>query len=185
MPRYSVESLRSLNWILPSEDVEESGSGEADITLVPRWCRRGPIRPTEDVGIENLVAAISAYSSHINELAQSQWKLTLVERLLGEVRTRLSRLEERQVIVVPVETLEPEPYTLRRPLSVVVEPVDAEFVATFYDANVSASGETAEDAVTNFKDVLIATFEFLQSEENLGAALKKQKRILETLLQPR
>ena len=56
-----------------------------------------------------------------------------------------------------------------------MEPVDDEFVATFYDANINASGDTREDAVENLKDVLVNTFRRYSElgENQLGVALGK------------
>ena len=66
-------------------------------------------------------------------------------------------------------TFDPQPYELIQKIPVRVRPVEDSFVATFVDANVNASGETAQDAVENLKDLMAALFETL-------GALPKERR---------
>ena len=85
---------------------------------------------------------------------------------------------------VPIETFDPEPFELRRPLSVVVQGSGTGFVASLFDANINASGETAQDAVANLKDLILALFIRLRREpiENLGKGPARQRAVLEGLL---
>jgi len=80
---------------------------------------------------------------------------------------------------VPIETLTPEPYIVRRPFHVVVRPSDGEFIATFFDANLGMSGDTAEEAVQNLKAIIVDTFEqFEQHEAVLGPEPARQLAVL-------
>ena len=65
-------------------------------------------------------------------------------------------------IIVPVQVLDDERVTLTRPFYVVVEQSGDSFIATFFDAHVSASGETQWEAVDNVKDLVAATFHRLR-----------------------
>ncbi|HEX9734731.1 MAG TPA: hypothetical protein VGG06_22390 [Thermoanaerobaculia bacterium] len=65
-------------------------------------------------------------------------------------------------IIVPVQVLDDERVSLTRPFYVVVEQTDDNFIATFFDAHISASGETQWEAVDNVKDLVVATFHRLR-----------------------
>ena len=87
-------------------------------------------------------------------------------------------------ILVPVETLEPEPYELVRPVLIVVQPDNGSFIATLFDANINASGDTQQDAVANLKDMLVTLFERLEREPraNLGKGPAMQLAVLRRIL---
>src|SRR5207247_10911151 len=67
-------------------------------------------------------------------------------------------------LIVPIATLEPAPYDLLREFSVVVQAVDDGFTATYFDANISTSGDTQEEAVSNLKSLLIDLLQDLEAE---------------------
>ena len=87
-------------------------------------------------------------------------------------------------IVVPITTLVPALYDLVRDISVVVQPVDRGFTATFFDANISTSGETQEEAVENLKSLIVDIFEDLEAEppEKLGPEPVRQLGVLRAFL---
>jgi predicted RNase H-like HicB family nuclease len=119
-----------------------------------------------------------------NELAKSIQDLRLdgIDRELRQTISRLKRLELGQPLIVPVESFAPEPYELLTPFHVVLEPSDNEFVATFFDANISASGETGMDALANLKDMILAVFEALELEKDLGPSPSKQLSVLKQFI---
>lgn len=82
--------------------------------------------------------------------------------------------------VVPITTFAPEPFEARRPLSAVIQPIGDEHLATFFDANINASGETQEEAFANLKDILLATFQMLERmpESRLGPGPRRQRAVL-------
>jgi predicted RNase H-like HicB family nuclease len=86
--------------------------------------------------------------------------------------------------VVPIETFAPEPFEVLRPLCVVVQPQDGGYIASLFDANINASGETAQDAVANLKDLMLALYVRLQKEpkERLGKGPARQRAVLQALL---
>ena len=86
----------------------------------------------------------------------------------GELRPKPmpTRLSSAATFWVPIETFDPEPFELRRPVSVVVQAFGNSFVASLFDANINASGETAQDAVANLKDLILALFIRLGKEPN-------------------
>ena len=91
-----------------------------------------------------------------------------------------------QSFIVPIETLAPEPYVLKRSMQVVVRPADGEFIATLFDANIGMSGDTPEEAVGNLKSLIVDIFEQYESEEaSLGRGPARQLAVLRELIQRR
>ena len=91
-----------------------------------------------------------------------------------------------QPIVVPIGTFAPEPFSLREPIWAVVQPVDDGFVATFFDANISTSGDTQEEAAANLKDLILDIYLDLEKEpaERLGPEPKRQLAVLKSITGP-
>ena len=101
---------------------------------------------------------------------------------IREINAELTRRVE--TILIPIATLAPEPYALVRAIPVVVQPAGREFVATFFDANISTAGDTQEEAVANLRSLLLDMFEYLESEppEALGPEPTRQLGVLRVFL---
>ena len=101
------------------------------------------------------------------------------------LKSRLDDFERSRSLLVPIDTFAPEPFEVVKSFQVVVRPVEDEFIATFFDANLSAAGATPEEAVYNLKDVILATFDALtdHKEEELGPGPARQIRVLQQFLQ--
>lgn len=82
--------------------------------------------------------------------------------------------------IVPVQSLDNEDLELKKVPYVVVEEQDDSFIATFFDAHISSSGDTPYEAVDNVKDMIAATFKRLQKAlaEKLGPLPTRQLAIL-------
>jgi len=107
------------------------------------------------------------------------------EVVLNEIREIKAELNRRvQTVLIPITTLAPEPYALARDIPVVIQPTGDEFIATFFDANISTAGETQEEAVGNLRSLLLDTFEYLESEpaEALGPEPARQLGVLRAFL---
>ena len=89
-----------------------------------------------------------------------------------------------QPIVVPISTFAPEPFSLRETMWAVVQAVEDAFVATFFDANISTSGDTQEEAIANLKDLILDIYLDLEREpeERLGPEPKRQQAVLQSLI---
>ena len=88
--------------------------------------------------------------------------------------------------MIPITTLAPEPYRILRDIPAIVEPTTDGFIATFSDANISASGDTPEEAVSNLRSLILDTFEYLVSEppDSLGPEPARQLAVLRAFLKP-
>lgn len=118
--------------------------------------------------------------------AKPKRKLTSGSRKKTPTRTSSSPTKRPSIswpvlaAVVPITTFAPEPFEVLRPMSVVIQPLGDEHLATFFDANINASGETQEEAFANLKDVLLGTFQMLERmpESQLGPGPKRQRAVL-------
>lgn len=104
---------------------------------------------------------------------------------LEEVARNVAKIEAeladtRKQASVAITTLSPEPYMLRRSIPVHIQPSGESFIATFFDANISTSGETQEEAFSNLKSLIVDTFDYLESvpEEQLGPEPLRQIAVL-------
>jgi predicted DNA-binding antitoxin AbrB/MazE fold protein len=89
-------------------------------------------------------------------------------------------------VVVPISTLEPEPFDLLRSIPVVVQPTADGYLATFFDANIGITGDTKEESVANLRVLLVDVFEELEREEaRLGPQLVRQLAVLRCFVKRR
>jgi predicted RNase H-like HicB family nuclease len=87
----------------------------------------------------------------------------------------------------PITTFAPEPYEASPPALVVIQRSEDAFVASFFDANIHASGDTEEEAFRNLKSLILDIFESLSGEPpgRLGPEPKRQLAVLRQLIRKR
>lgn len=107
-------------------------------------------------------------------------RMACIEQDLLALKAQVSELQRGCTAVVPIDTLAPESLEVTRPFHVTVEPYEDEYRASFVDANLSAFGETRNEAVWALKDILAATFEMLSDlgEARLGPGPARQFQVL-------
>ena len=128
--------------------------------------------------------------SEWQEPASHAHRVAIVEKELRDVSARLTRVEGlcekalEKPVSVPIATFAPEPFEVISEFCVVVQPDEGSFVATLFDANVSSSGETQEEAVANVKDLILMIFQGFEHEDDseLGPAMIRQKHALRSLI---
>jgi len=82
-------------------------------------------------------------------------------------------------VFLMIDDLAPSPLVLVRSVPVIVYKEDGVHVASFVDANINASGETAADAVEMLKEMIASTYRLLRREEPaLGTQPKNQLAVL-------
>jgi len=104
-----------------------------------------------------------------------------IPELIGAFREELTvRLRESARIGI----LEREPYEVIKPFQAVVRVQGEDYIATFFDANLSASGETQAEAIYNLKDVIVGVFDILdiKDESELGPGPAQQKKTLQEFI---
>lgn len=122
-----------------------------------------------------------------------QWNMTAyalfqcvasIASKMDAVMAEMTELRKAKTFVVPITTLAHEPLQMKLNIPATIEGDGEEFTATFYEANVSASGETQADAIANLKESLVAKYEFLESlpENELGPLPARQWDVLRNVL---
>lgn len=114
-------------------------------------------------------------------------RLEGLEREILLLKRRVADLDKFAPLWIPVQTFAPEPYEVMKPFNVIVQRSGDEFVASFLDANLNASGSTEEEAFSNLKDIITGVFDCLteHDEAKLGPGPLKQLRVLKTFLKKR
>lgn len=111
-------------------------------------------------------------------------RLEKLEQEIVSLKETCKLLRDGRSFCVPVETLTPEPYIVKRTFHVVVCPSDDDFIATFFDANIGMSGDTATEAVANLKASIVDAFEqFEKYESVLGPEPTRQLAVLREFIQ--
>jgi hypothetical protein len=77
-----------------------------------------------------------------------------------------------------VHTFAPQPYRAKKPIPVLVRPHEGEFLASFVDANVNASGETEQEAFEAVKALMLDMLDQLTSMPKLGPKLAARLAVL-------
>lgn len=157
--------------------LDEEPGGWLAVRL-PRFLHEQLMREArrQEVSLNQLVASV---------LAQHMGAVTGVESAASRPEGLVNELTERvQPIIVPITTFAPEPFELRDSLWVVVQPVADGFTATFFDANISTSGDTQQEAVANLKDLILDVFLDLEEEpkDRLGPEPARQLAVLRALI---
>lgn len=112
---------------------------------------------------------------HCSNCDNNRFTLTSAGYSIVELMERHS---PSSAVVVPIASLAPEPYKLIRDIPVLVASCGESFTASFMDANISASGDTQEEAFSNLKGLLLDVFESLADDGNLGSGPHRQKYVL-------
>ena len=123
---------------------------------------------------------LSQLFERTRETFKTQARLAAIEMELARLQKRVGRLARRVALTVRIESLAPEPYSIRKPFSVVVRQQGVDYIASFFDANVSTSGDTPEESVLNLKDLVVAIYEDLSGrpEDQLGPGPCRQLQVL-------
>lgn len=111
-------------------------------------------------------------------------KLEGLKREIIILKERVNKLESDKAYRIYLETLEPEPYLVAKPLNIHIRFCEDEFIASFHDANLSTSGDTQEEAYDNLKEVIITIYNTLNRHEDseLGPGPLRQKKILNSFI---
>lgn len=138
------------------------------------------------VALNQIVDLFSRVQKDLTNAWGRAIRLEAIEKEVLLLRQRIGHLEQDRLLSLVVRSLAPEPYRLLRPLEVSVRREEDTYIATFYDANLSASGDTPEEAVMNLKDVVVAAHEALSglNPEQLGPGPAEQIAVLKEFIEP-
>lgn len=127
---------------------------------------------------------LHAFQNTLLERLKERSKLEILSQEILLLKDRVAQIETTTPAIVPIESLSPEPYCIYKTIHAVVRQQGNEYIATFYDANLSASGDTDTEAIYNLKDIIVGTFEILSSHErtDLAPGPARQLDVLESFI---
>ena len=175
--------FESINVIYP--DVEETPEKVwSEAPECPMIIRTTPREPIAGEWAKEIPELIGAFREELTVRLREATRIGILEREVALLKQRCSRLEELSPILVPIQSLAPEPYEVIKPLWAVVKVQDDQYIATFFDANISASGDTQTEAIFNLKDMIVGSFEILSetSANELGPEPVQQKKVLQEFI---
>lgn len=156
-------------WLLPMQSLTIGGQIRALNISGAEQVKEGLIRE------QHLNVTISAMRGEINTISQQ----------LTELKQEILRLQSLRSYVVSLTTLSAG-FSLKQPIPVTIEGDDENFTATFVEANISASGETESDAIANFKDALVSSYQVLADlpGNQFGPLPARQWEVLRNVVNP-
>lgn len=128
--------------------------------------------------VEEQLRAVFGYTKRLDDLCE---RVAGLESKIEQVIKRLGELGAlRRSFLVPIESLEPEPYEILRPFTAVVIEGEGEFEAAIFDLGIFASGDTEEEALANLKETLVDALDRLNGlpDTRLGKGPLRQKGLL-------
>ena len=129
-----------------------------------------------------LIALMADWKTERQEIMTA---ITAIKRDVAGLARQLNKLSNvNPTRAATLSTLGIEGIEIRKPISVTIEQDGDSFIANFYEANLSAAGDTIPKALGGLQNLIADAFEDLENEplEKLGKSMKKQKRILQEML---
>jgi hypothetical protein len=106
-------------------------------------------------------------------------RLDQLEQEVSQQKRRLEALESRAVpCPMEIRSFAPEPYCVKKAIPVVVRQHAGEFIASFLDANLNASGETENEAFAAVKVLMLDMLDNLSRQKKLGPKLASRLAVL-------
>ncbi|MHC4406628.1 MAG: hypothetical protein ACYTG0_43950 [Planctomycetota bacterium] len=89
-------------------------------------------------------------------------------------------MAENQPVCTKIASLGTPGYRLLKSIPVTIRQDGDEFIATFFDANISTGGDTQQEAVANLQSLIADFYDELTAtpQEALGPSLQRQKHVL-------
>ena len=124
-------------------------------------------------------------------ILQLELRISDLTRQCKTLQNRVSQLEETAPsVVVPINTFAPKPFELIKPVLALVEPVidengePCEYIASFVDGALSATGDTLEEAIALLKSRMTSQYRFLASlpADRLGRTPQRQLTALRSVM---
>jgi hypothetical protein len=162
----------------------------SEFQTTPGWAQCSPVTPFQ---VEHTVPAegwedaakqvLGNLARIVHTRTQTELKLVALNARVKCLESALDDVRNRAAVVVPIQSIAPEPFELLQPIQAVVQQSGEDHIASFLDANMNASGETQEEALANLKDVIIGSFEALEAiADRLGPGPKSQLAVLREFL---
>ena len=148
-----------------------------------------PFFEPEEKGEGWASALTEAVRRLLDSVSVRQREHARLESIEGQLRSLAAKIEDLpKQLRVPITSLAPEAFELLKPIEVVIQCVDEEdYVASFFDANVNASGCNPNNAFANLVETIVSRFDTLDKlpPEKLGKGPKRQIAVLREFIRRR
>jgi len=147
----------------------------------PQWEAR------QEEAFRSLIANVAEFFVEQHTLAQLANRINGLEDLhrsdFGLLHERVKALEEQsqqRSIATCINSLELKGAKVAIPIPVAIHASGDEYIATFFDANISSGGDTPQEAFHNLCDILVAKITLLASltPEQLGREPARQLAVI-------
>jgi hypothetical protein len=185
-PKPSImQPIGSRSWVVKEQGF--SRESEPDMIFgAACFPRRQFVQTTLGIGetTDDLVQAMQLFAQDVSTRVDTDFRVSVLEKVVLELRHVVNELTTARTIQVPIISFAPEPYSLKRPIIAIVQPDWDQFIATFFDASITATGDTQNEAVDNLKEVLLNAFRRFRElgEDRLGPGPRKQYAVLKSLI---
>ena len=159
---------------------DSRGTGQVDIQLQPDTPAEvfepemalAPKPSEEFKNFQDLVDRVLALPKSEVDKLKADWK-----------RKRSKKKGRTKMVISSLEA----PFNVIKPISVIIRKIDDSFVASFEEANVNASGDTKDEAISNLRKYLIDLFDSLNTQQpnTLGPALKRDLESMKQYIRKR
>jgi hypothetical protein len=107
-------------------------------------------------------------------------ELAALRNEITTLKAIIEQLASKRNIIVMITTLYPDPFRLLRDVPVNLEIDEDDCVATWYEANISASAESEGDAIAYFKAQLVSAFVLFETtpESEMGPLPLRQWNVI-------
>ncbi len=175
-----MESRQSIRWKSDEPLGWKSGGALCEKFIFPRTIEGKPTVMVQNWE-ESIPRAFLSFQTATLESWASLSKIHLITQEIGSLKNRLAKLEQDQPFFVPIDSLYPEPYSVHKTIQAVVRKTGDQYIAAFFDANISASGDTESESMLNLKDMIAAAYEtlILHEVDKLGPMMRTQLGVLE------
>jgi hypothetical protein len=115
---------------------------------------------------------------HEHRIARLEERVMILEQALPA--TLAAVMTESQPVCTTISSLGVPGYRVLRPIPVTIRQDGGEFIATFFDANISTGGDTHQEAVANLQSLMADLYDELATTPlaELGPCLQRQKHVL-------
>jgi len=115
---------------------------------------------------------------HEHRIGRLEERIMILERALPA--TLAAIITDSQSVCAAISSLGIPGYRVLKPIPVTIRKDGDEFIASFFDANISTGGDNQQEAVANLQSLIADFYDELAAKplEKLGPSLQRQKRVL-------
>lgn len=157
------------------------------------WCSgkiTRPIEPptAEDTEIDDDWESLlpKAFFDYVKEAEKNSLTLAVLrnEKRIEALEASFGQIAERP-FMASIATLTVQGLKLKQHIPILVKPNGDDYVVSFVDANIGATGETVPEAIESFKEIMAAMFRKLRSLQAsaLGPGPSGQLKILNDFIE--